>query len=424
MLKCCKEKVFFLLVYMIAPLSIFGADIMLSGYGSIAGVYQENKNILYRTSTNTGKGSQGNISFATDSILGLQLDIKATEKLSFIFQGILSENNGNNKLFSLESANVKYQFNDSFDIHIGKMQMPAYMFSDVVNIAYTYNSIRLPDMYYTIPFRSYIGTEVNYAFNYEKFSIEGKLFYGEDSRKFQIEVKNKGFMPSKVKNNGFMTSNMDADNIFGLTLGVSSKNLKLRFAYTHFDFTIENELLSTSMYYFRSLGISAITEAASKYALEKTPLNYLALGFEYDFEDAYILGEYIELDSDSFKADTTSWYLSAGYRFDDLIAFATFSKTTSSSNYKEIDISSQMPTQLVDAISTANNVFSKLSNAAAPTQDTISVGARYELMENISLKVQYDHIKKFKPASKVDLHFNNQKQPTLHVFSAAINFIF
>lgn len=66
--------------------SMFANDwdfLTINGYGTLGGAYQANGDVLYRDSVYADKGSKGDFSFANYSLLGLQLDAMATDKLSF-----------------------------------------------------------------------------------------------------------------------------------------------------------------------------------------------------------------------------------------------------------------------------------------------------------------------------------------------------
>ncbi len=390
-------------------------SLLIHGYGSVGGAYQKNHNILYRNSLNTDNGSRGNFSFETDSKMGLQLDIEPVEKLTFTLQGLASQNNANNKFLSVEWANLKYKFSDEFDIRVGKMQLPAFMYSDVINLAYAYDWIRLPDMYSTIPFHSYRGVELNYNTDYEYFSIDLKLMHGKENDSIKIKEANTDV---------FKDSKVEVNDLYGIVLGISIEELKLRFAYTKFDFTLKNKQVDELLAQFNSLGIPVITSSIDKYKINHTPSSYIEFGISYDFENAYILGEYMRLDSDSFKSDTNSWYISTGYHFEQLTPFITYSKTTSKSNYKDINIPIGSPPPVAGVIIGANAAYANFTSKTKIDQDTTSLGVRYDLSDNLALKIQYDYVQEKKESSSVFVHFNNEPQTDLHVFSATINYVF
>ncbi|HHS93458.1 MAG TPA: hypothetical protein ENK82_08920, partial [Campylobacterales bacterium] len=134
----------------------------VNGYGTIGAAYQENEEVLYRNSFFTDQGTQGDVSFANHSVLGLQLDAKATDKLSFTLQVVASANNANGKILDVEWANAKYQFTNAFDVKVGMMRTPLFMYSDILNVAYSYDVLHLPDMYGLISINKYQGIELSY----------------------------------------------------------------------------------------------------------------------------------------------------------------------------------------------------------------------------------------------------------------------
>jgi opacity protein-like surface antigen len=411
-----KYKVIF--AFLLFFTSAFAEDldfVSIHGYGSIGGAYQNNSNILYRNSLNTDNGSKGNFSFETDSKFGLQMDAKPVDKLTITIQGLASQNNANDKLLSLEWANVKYQFNDNIDIRVGKMQLPAFMYSDVFNLSYAYDWVRLPDMYSTVPFHSYNGIEFNYARDYENFSVDLKLLYGKGND----NIKTKEFDSVDISD-----SKLTVDELYGAIFGVSVEDLKLRFAYTKFDFTLKNSQMDSILTQFNSFGIPIITDRINRYIIDHTSTSYIEFGLSYNFENVYIVGEYTILNSDSFKSDMNSWYISTGYHLKQWTPFVTFSKTTSKSNYKNIDIPIGSSPLVIGAITEANTVFTQFSNSSRIDQKSTSIGVRYDFMDNVALKLQYDYVQEKRDSLSVFMHYNSEPQTDLHVFSATINFVF
>ena len=390
--------------------------ITLHGFGSIGGAYQSNDNILYRNSLNSINGSRGDFSFSNGTLLGLQLDVMPMDKLTFTLQGVASDNNGNDEILKIEWANIKYQFNDSFDLRAGRMRLSAFMFSDTINVSYSYDWLSLPNMYSIVPFHSYQGIEANYTLVYSDFTIETKILFGEESDTLRII--------DFVETDKTQDFDVDAENIFGAMVEVSGENLKLRFGYTILDFTIYNKAYSEIELYVQSSGIPLITETYNNFKIIDAPLSYLELGAVYDWRDAYVIGEYIKVFSDSFAADTTSWYIGGGYRFEAFTPFITYSKTWSKSNYEDMIIPSTAPPPIQFAAVSGNALFNNIANNNLISQETISIGLRYDVFENIALKVQYDLQKEYQDTSSTNIHFNGESQKYLNIFGLSLCFVF
>lgn len=393
------------------------ADIFtLHGFGSIGGAYQSNDNILYRNSLNTANGSRGDFSFANGTLLGLQLDVLPMKDLIFTLQGVASDNNGNNKILKIDWANVKYQFNDRFDLRAGRMRLPAFMFSDTLNISYSYNWLRLPDMYSTVPFHSYQGVEANYTLLYSDVTIETKLLFGKESDKIQLI--------DSLEADHTQTVVIDADNILGVMVEASGENLKLRLGYTILDLTLSSKTFSEIEHSVKSIGIPLISETYDHYKVEDASFSYLELGAVYEWRDAYVVGEYTKVLSESFAADITSWYIGVGYEYNSFTPFIMYSKTWSNSNYKDMHVSNESPPQIQLAIGNTNGILNGISKSNLIGLDTISIGLRYDILKNFALKIQYDLQKEIQGTASTNIHFNGEPHKHLNIFGLSLCFVF
>lgn len=386
--------------------SIFATEldfVSINGYGTIGGAYQDNENILYRNSLYADKGSQGDFSLNNYTTLGLQLDATPIEELTFTLQGVASANNENDKLIDIEWANAKYQLNDTLDIRAGLMRLPTFMFSDILHVAYAYDRLKLPDMYSTLTVNKYTGIEFTHHHNFNDLSLATTLLYG----------KTESNLKTNVNNGEIVRVNVEADKTYGITMKGLYQNLSFRTAYIKSNVSFGNEEIATSLSQFNAIAalmnISDISKAIQRYKIEDTPISYMNVGVQYDFSNSYLLGEYMMINSDSFLPDVASWNITTGYNFETWAPYIGYSVTSNSSNYQPISTEGRS-SQEVAIIDIVNQTFDAMSSSYDMNLKTISLGLRYDLSDDIILKLQYDE----------------QKHPkdSLHIFSSTINFVF
>lgn len=370
----------------------------VNGFGTLGGAYQNNEEILYRDLYYADQGTQGEFSLANYSLLGLQLDFKQSDRLNFTIQGIVSANTESSKPFDLQWANINYQASDDFILRAGLMRLPAYMFSDVYYIAYLYDRISLPDMYSIVPFNKYKGVEVSYNRSWNDWFIGSTLLYGKATSRAKF-----------VRNGELYASAMSADNVYGVDVKFAYDSVSFRVGYLRDTIRVHDSEVDRLFSEFHAMGIPQISEAIATYTFEDAPLNYLNFGVRYDFENSYVLGEYLKANSDSFIPDMTSWYISAGYNFEEWTPYLLYSKSHQYSNYQPI-ATEGVPEAMIEPIAIANYVFSDMGELREVDRETSSVGLRYNLNENTLLKFQYE----------------NQKRlgERLNVFSGAASFVF
>jgi len=410
-----KYKITILLIAYLFTVNIFATDnLSIHGYGTLGVAYQDDDETLYRNSINTEKGSSGDLSFANYSSFGLQLDVQASKKLSFVAQGVVSEKNNNGKTLELGWLNAKYQVNDDFSIKVGKMRLAAFMYSDILDVSYSYDWMRLPDMYSIVPINNYTGIEFNHNIELGNFTFMSTYLYGQSESIFY----------DSLSNGRILDGSIDTDKIYGASLKVLYDNLTLRFAYCDLKLTLQSKSLDNSLNQLNSLNIPLVTQAINEYSMDNTSLRYLEIGARYDFEKAYLLGEYIELNSHSFTSNNSSWYLGTGYNFEKWSPFMLYSQTKSVNQYKDIKTDKSMDPALLGAINASNEALKYISeNIGNVDLETFSLGLRYNLSENSIIKLQYDKQLEGK-GSKVNFHFSENKKVNLDIFSAAVSFVF
>lgn len=279
------------------------------------------------------------------------------------------------------------------------MRIPAYMFSDILNVAYSYDWIRLPDMYGVVPYDKYTGVELSYDFHFNNLLVTSTLLFGKTENQGKV-----------VQDNGALLEvDTSADDMYVAILNVLYHDLSVRVAYSQSSFTFSSQEVNGILSQFNAMGIPSISNAIEKYKIEDTLLSYFNIGARYDFSNSYLLGEYIQVDSHSFLPDISSWYIGSGYNFETWTPFILYSQLKNRSNYQVLSTEG-IPAQLMGATVMANQTFSALSTLPEVNMKSLSLGVRYDLSEDILLKFQYD---------------NHQRlEERLDVFSGAINFVF
>jgi len=374
-------------------------DIHFNGFGTLGLTYQNNDNIIYTSSWRSDKGTDGSLSLQNDTKFGLQLDWQATQKIELTIQGSVDAEGTH-----LEWANIKYTFNDNHSFKIGQMRFPTAMYSDILKVSYSYNWVRLPEnLYGILPLTSYLGGEYNYQHSYQGIDYHFKLYggYAEDTMIGSQDI-------------GDYTISLD--HIYGANFSVTMEHLHLRVGYTYTDISIENGRINQ---YFDNAFLSPNLSAREKgllhsYDPRDKATQYLSFGMKYDYNNFYLLGEYAWMNMDNIISDNYAGYLCAGYHIDKWTPNITFSKVTGKSNYTKPIHDPQ-----IDA------ALKEMSDRTLTSQETITLGVRYDWKENIALKFQYDHIKEGDKGRGISIHKIVPYQPTtINLLSFSMDFIF
>ena len=381
----------------------FSADmdfLSVNGYGTLGGAYQDNEQVLYRDSIHTDKGSQGDFSFDNYSVFGLQLDAQASDNLSFTVQGIASPTNSNGKALKLTWANAKYKLTDNFDVRVGLMLAPNFMFSDILHVAYSYDTVRLPDRYGLVTINNYKGAELTYHNDIGDGYLIASILYGNTT----------DIVKAVVPNEGSFDVDLDAEKISGISLKYIHDDLTLKGSYIRSVITVSAENINNIFAYLTSLNIPALSNMLSTANTQNIHSDYFTLGARYDFENAYVQGEYIQFQIDNFLPNLNSWDITSAYSLGNWTPFVSYSEVESKSKFQPVSTEG-LPVQTTAALTAANQALEQLYRGwLTLNMQKASVGIRYDINENIALKFQYDE--------------QYSDEYDLEIFSTALNFIF
>lgn len=335
-------------------------EFKFSGFGTLAAVHSDNKDSDYVGSIfqPNGAGMTKATSFAPDSKLGAQLNATFNPQWSAVVQLVSQHQYDNSYNPMVEWANVKYQASDSISLRLGRIATPSYLLSESRFVGYANPWVRPPqEAYSVLSITNNDGIDGTYRSQIGNANNTFQAYYGAST--------------AKIPGNGVVKGHPS----WGLNESIDIGSLTLRAGYT-------SVKLDTEIPAFAPLfaGLNAFAPAlAQKYKPNGLDLSALALGATYDPGDWFVMSELVEFKGDSFLSDSTSWYVSAGYRFGKFTPYVTLGGT-------KAHVKPETPDGgLNDGINTT--LYS-----ATPTQKTASVGLRWDFMKNMALKAQYDMI--------------------------------
>ena len=119
-----------------------------------------------------------NISFVNDSRYGINFRTQTSERLAGAAQLLGAGRNDNFKM-EVEWAYVNYDFTDSLNMRVGKLNLQTFLLSDYIEVGYLYPWIRPPEEVYSfVPFRNFPGAELMHTARFGKSSLTSQLFMG------------------------------------------------------------------------------------------------------------------------------------------------------------------------------------------------------------------------------------------------------
>lgn len=400
----------------------------LRGYGTAGAAYSDEDRADFVSTMYVqpeGAGYSDTVSTAVDTKNALQLDMTFTERFSGVVQ-IISEGINNNtwdgdanKRFfpSLEWANLSYRVTDDLTVRAGRIVSPFLMSAEYRKVGFASHWLRPPvEVYGAQPYTSSDGADATYRSNLGGTVNTLRAHYGKQalrSETFKAGVE-----------------------VWGVNDAVEVGALTVRAAYVDIAFRTTEDQLGPLFNMFVQ-GASAVPGAAAA-VLEAQRLHsvynpYLGqdlqqytVGFSYDPGDWFVMGEIVETDSKGLVASSTSGYVSGGYRWNKLTPFATYARTKSHERSEPGIPTAGLPLQLAGLAGIIDSTLADLRNGQITSQQTISLGVRWDLASSFALKAQYDYVdlERGSLGMLVNHQPDFQRGGNLNVLSIALDFVF
>ena len=137
------------------------ADMSLSGFGTL-GYAKSNQPYKYE------RFIDDHGSFARDSVVGMQADVKFTESIGATVQGKFARSVKNDASWepALTWAFVSWRPSDDLLIRLGKQRVPLFLNSENMDVGVTHDFAHLPsEMYSLMPSTDYIGVSLSKSWN-------------------------------------------------------------------------------------------------------------------------------------------------------------------------------------------------------------------------------------------------------------------
>ena len=379
----------------------------LSAFGTLGVVHssEDRADFAYNIFRPNGAGHTQAWSPDVDSRIGAQIVANLTPRLSAMVQIISEQNYDNTFRPHIEWANVKYQFTPDASIRVGRIVMPTFLVSDSRNVGYTNTWVRPPvELYSLVPVDSSDGVDVSYRLH--------------SGRVIQTLVGTYGATNSKHPDG----STGNSRRVWGVSDTIEYGSLTVHAAYQEAHLTIAK--LHTLLSHFRQFGPQG-NALADTYDPFNRRLTFIGVGAMYDPGPWFVMGEWGTTDFHSVLGASTAWYASAGYRVAKVTPYLTYGELHADSNRSDpgLDVSA-LPPFLAGPARGLNGALNSILGSISD-QRTMSIGARWDFVKNVDLKLQYDHTRHGagSPGTLINLQPDFQPGGTVDLFSVAIDFV-
>jgi hypothetical protein len=346
----------------------------LSGFGTAGAAYSDHADADYVSSPlqTSGVGHSGHWSAELDSRLGIQLNVKLDPQWSAVLQVISEHQPDHSYRPAVEWANIKYQITPDLSIRFGRIALPMFLAADYRKIGYAYPWVRTPvEVYGAIPISHSDGVDATYRWNRGGLKNLTQVYFGRTNLK----------LPGGDR--------IQARKLAGLSNTVEYGAVSARLSMLTSELTID--VIRDFFDALRQFGPQGAA-LAEHYAIDHSRASAFNIGITYDPGNWFVMGELGRMKTRSFFIDTRGAYASAGYRLGDFTPYLSYARVSLNSQAGEPGLNlTGLPPAAVSFGAGLNAYLGQL-RLAVPVQRTVSIGARWDCITDVALKVQFDRV--------------------------------
>lgn len=255
-----------------------------------------------------GVQGQTNDSWRGDQLskFGAQLSYGITDTLGVTVQATAKAQQDEWKA-NLEWAYLSLQANDQLMLRAGRLRSPVYMYSESLDVGYSYPWLRLPDEVYSqVQVTNYEGVDAVYTMPLSYGSVTFQLAGGQ--------AKNRDYYAYDEQ------FDIDYGKLFGASVSLASNDFgTLRIGYVEAD--IKTDISGTV-----DVG-GGMMRTLSLLDLDKEKGKFTSIGYQYDNGTWISSNEWTSrlIENDGMEA-IDSFYLMGGRRFGDFLPHVTYAQ--------------------------------------------------------------------------------------------------
>ena len=345
------------------------AEINLSGFASIVGgATTSSDESLY--------GYDDTFDFKQGSLFALQASSDLGQGLGVTVQIAAKGNEDWDPEFKW--AYLSYDVSDDFRILAGRQRAPFYMYSDYLDVSYAYPWIAPPRGVYDLIFDTFDGLGAVYTTSFGDFDATFHGILGRNTDELEAFGQ---------------TTTPEINGMTGLAASISNDWLTLRSAYFVAEASIPFNDLDALAAGWEEISqlvppqlAPSLIDIANNTYIEKDDATFMEIGFQMNFDQVIIVGELTNLEvENSPLAEEESYYVMAGYQFDQVLVHVTYGVDDNTSENYVQNVPDGLAPEL-DYLKATTQGF--LANQESE-EDYVTLGLRYDFHDSAAFKLEY-----------------------------------
>ncbi|MDH0893581.1 MULTISPECIES: hypothetical protein [unclassified Pseudomonas] len=240
------------------------------------------------------------------SKFGAQLSYGITDTVGLTLQ-TTAKAYGDEWKGNLEWAYLSWQSTDNLMLRFGRLRTPVYMYSESIDVGFSYPWLRLPDEVYSqVQLSNYEGADLVYnlplSFATASFQLAGGVAKNRDYYAYDDEF------------------DIDYSKVFGASVSLATNDFgTVRIGYAEAD--IKTEISGSFVDVLGNPG------SATLLSLDDDKGKFTSVGYQYDNGTWLTANEWTRLVIENNAGDSTeAFYLMGGRRFGDFLAHVTYAQ--------------------------------------------------------------------------------------------------
>lgn len=351
------------------------SDVTISGFLSVGGgMVDDEDSIPY------GGYDEEDLTFDRN-LLGLQVSGQVSEKVTATAQ--LIARSGDYYQVNSEWAYLTWQASDAIKVRAGRLRTPFYMYSDFLDVGYSYAWITPPQEVYYLPFNNVDGVDVYFTGTLGIFDTSLQAYFGS-------------FTDDLVLNGA--RADAQTRNQMGVSGTVGKDWWTLRAAYHQADLTVD--VTGTPISPTTTLGGFANTLSAlgfganaDRLLVEEDDASFAEVGINIDTGRFVAAAEHVEFDpGDAVLSKNIREYVMVGVRAGDWLFHVTAAKAKDEATHPESGIPANQPLPVVGSTNVLIGTLKAIAESQVNERDVLSFGTRWDVTTGTAIKFQFDDV--------------------------------
>lgn len=388
--RCLRPLLPAVVLALFASVASASDDWHFSAFGTLGALWQDDNELFFNHPAQSRERAH-RPDLGTDSQLGLQIMRRLGDRADLTLQILAADKYRERYTPQVSWAFIRFNPSPSLTLRAGRLRAPFFMYSDSLNVNYTYLWARPPvEVYGLNPFADIDGVDLLFTRRMGTIDVEAQTFFGRGKHKFPDgEAK--------------------LTNTAGFNLSLANGNLTAQLGYAHGRLSIRygDPLFQIAR---QELGGDS-----SRLAGSGASTSFASLGLRWDDGTLQLIGEIARRNASRYVAPATGWHLTSAYRIGQFTPFITLARQQQSDS---VVPKTAAPSFINAYLASRNN-----------SQRSLTLGVRWDTTTNTALKLQATRSKIDSDAWGAQFPHNltNGTSPagrTVDMLSLSVDFVF